>query len=165
MSADILRKRLDEGEKLLWYGTMLYGGKENKAPEPLAKYIYGKIMKALIIPDILATVAVIALFGRKAFIILPIWILQGILMLLYLRPEEWVYGISDKRVFVGTERSGMEIYSLSDIEDTEVSVGTNGLGCVKFTAKGNACGFYGLKEPQKVYEILTGAMPKDKFLE
>ena len=59
----------------------------------------------------------------------------------------------------------MEIYSLSDIEDTEVSVGTNGLGCVKFTAKGNACGFYGLKEPQKVYEILTGAMPKDKFLE
>ena len=162
MSADILRKRLDEGEKLLWYGVPLTGGgRENKAPEPAVKSIYGAILKAIIIPVILSTVGLAVLLGVKAVIVIPSCVTTAILLVLYLRPEEWVYGITDKRVMLGTEKSGIESYSLSDIEDTKVSVDTDGIGCVTFTAKGNACGFYGLKEPQKVYGILTGAMPKD----
>ena len=162
MIADILRKRLDEGEKLLWYGVPLTGGgRENKAPEPAVKSIYGAILKAIIIPVILSTVGLAVLLGVKAVIVIPSCVTTAILLMLYLRPEEWVYGITDKRVMLGTEKSGIESYSLSDIEDTKVSVDTDGIGCVTFTAKGNACGFYGLKEPQKVYGILTGAMPKD----
>ena len=162
MSADILRERLDSGEKLLWTGGPVSGG-DSKArpPEPAVKSMYGAILKALTLPIVLATAAAIPIFGKLALMAVPFWIVLGILIFLYLRPEDWIYGITDKRVFVGTERSGMEIYSLSDIEDTKVSVDTDGIGCVTFTAKGNACGFYGLKEPQKVYGILTGAMPKD----
>jgi len=162
MSADILRERLDSGEKLLWTGGTVSGG-DSKArpPEPAVKSMYGAILKALTLPIVLATAAAIPIFGKLALMAVPFWIVLGILLFLYLRPEDWIYGITDKRVFVGTERSGMEIYSLSDIEDTKVSVDTDGIGCVTFTAKGNACGFYGLKEPQKVYGILTGAMPKD----
>ena len=161
MSADILRERLDSGEKLLWSGTLLWSGKKTKAPEPLSKYIYRVLLKAMIIPVVLVTVVLIILLGREALLTIPFWVITALLEMLYLRPEDWIYGITDKRVFVGTERSGMEIYSLSDIEDIKVSVDTDGIGCVTFTAKGNACGFYGLKEPQKVYGILTGAMPKD----
>ena len=162
MSADILRDRLESGEKLLWTGGPVSGG-DSKArpPEPAVKSMYGAILKALTLPIVLATAAAIPIFGKLALMAVPFWIVLGILIFLYLRPEDWIYGITDKRVFVGTERSGMEIYSLSDIEDTKVSVDTDGIGCVTFTAKGNACGFYGLKEPQKVYGILTGAMPKD----
>ena len=162
MSADILRERLDSGEKLLWTGGPVSGG-DSKArpPEPAVKSMYGAILKALTLPIVLATAAAIPIFGKLALMAVPFWIVLGILLFLYLRPEDWIYGITDKRVFVGTERSGMEIYSLSDIEDIKVSVDTDGIGCVTFMAKGNACGFYGLKEPQKVYGILTGAMPKD----
>ena len=162
MSADILRDRLESGEKLLWTGGPVSGG-DSKArpPEPAVKSMYGAILKALTLPIVLATAAAIPIFGKPALMAVPFWIVLGILLFLYLRPEDWIYGITDKRVFVGTERSGMEIYSLSDIEDIKVIVDTDGIGCVTFTAKGNACGFYGLKEPQKVYGILTGAMPKD----
>ena len=96
MNADILRKRLEEGETLLWYGVpMTGGGKENKAPEPAVKSIYGAVLKATVIPEVLATAGAIALFGRKALIVIPFWVVTSLLMGLYLRPEEWVYGISD----------------------------------------------------------------------
>lgn len=162
MSADILRDRLESGEKLLWTGGPVSGG-DSKArpPEPAVKSMYGAILKALTLPIVFATAAAIPIFGKLALMAVPFWIVLGILLFLYLRSEDWIYGITDKRVFVGTQKSGIESYSLSDIEDTKVSVDTDGIGCVTFTAKGNACGFYGLKEPQKVYGILTGTMPKD----
>lgn len=162
MSADILRERLDSGEKLLWTGGPVSGG-DSKArpPEPAVKSMYGAILKALTLPIVLATAAAIPIFGKPALMAVPFWIVLGILLFLYLRPEDWIYGITDKRVFVGTQKSGIASYSFGDISDIKQYIGKNGIGCVTFTAKGNACGFYGLKEPQKVYGILTGAMPKD----
>lgn len=156
MNADILRKRLDEGEKLLWYGVpMTDGGRENKAPEPAVKSIYGAVLKAIVIPVVLATAVLIVLFGRKALIVIPFWAVTAILTGLYLRPEEWVYGITDKRVMLGTEKSGIEAYSLDSISNVQLHTGENGLGSVTFTAEGTEHGLYGLKNAQQVKELLT----------
>ena len=156
MNTDILRKRLDEGEKLLWYGVPLTGGgRENKAPEPAVKSIYGAILKAIIIPVILSTVGLAVLLGVKAIIVIPSCVTTAILLMLYLRPEEWVYGITDKRVMLGTEKSGIESYSLDSISDIKLNIGKDGIGSVIFTADGAEHGLYGLKNAQQVKELLV----------
>ena len=164
MNDSILRERLDSGEKLLWSGTSCSGGDDRaEAPEPAVKSMYGVILKALTVPVVLLTIIAIPVFGALTVMALPFWVVLGILLFLYIRPEDWIYGITDKRVFAGTERSGIASYGFGGISDIQQYTGKNGIGCVTFTAGGQLCGFYGLKEPEKVCGILKAA--KDNFLE
>ena len=164
MSADILREKLDSGEKLLWFGSPAAGGDDKtKAPEPAVKSMYGAILKAMTVPVILATVGFIPIFGKKAVMVIPFWIVLGVLFALYLVPEDWVYGITEKRVMVGTQKSGIASFSFGMISDIHLYISKDGTGCITFTADGQQCGFYGLKEPKQVCDILAEA--KDKFLE
>ena len=139
MSADILRERLESGEKLLWTGGPVSGG-DSKArpPEPAVKSMYGAILKALTLPVVLATAAAIPIFGKLALMAVPFWIVLGILLFLYLRPENWIYGITDKCVFVGTQKSGIASYSFGNISDIKQYIGKNG---INFYGKGKCLRF------------------------
>ena len=164
MNAGILREKLGEGEQLLWTGSPVSGGDDtSKAPLPVIKSMYGAILKALIIPVVLATAAMIFILGRLACMALLFWVILAVLLVKYRSPEEWVYGITDKRVFIGTDKSGIAAYSFGDINDIQQYIGKNGIGCVTFTADGQACGLYGLNDTEKVCGILKAA--KDNFLE
>ena len=161
MNTDILREKLDKGEQLLWTGSPVSGGDDTaRPPEPAVKSIYGIILKALVIPVIIATAGFFILFGNYAVISFPFWISPFILLFLYRRPEEWVYGITDRRVIVGTEKSGIVSYSFDKIKNVSLYIGENGIGCITFEADGEKCGLYGLENADRVKEMLS----PDKYL-
>ena len=162
MNAGKLRERLDDGERLVWSGSPVSGGDDTaRPPEPAVKSIYGIILKALMIPVIIATVGFFILFRKYAVISLPFWISPFILLFLYRRPEEWMYGITDKRVMIGTEKSGIVSYSFDKIKNASLYIGENGIGCITFEADGVKCGLYGLENAKQIKALL----PSDKFLE
>lgn len=162
MKENILRERLDKGEQLLWTGNPVSGGDEGaRPPEPAVKSIYGIILKALIIPVIITTIGFIIIFGIYAVMAIPFWLILAILFIKYSSPEEWIYGVTDKRIFIGTEKSGIVSYSFDKIRNASLYIGENGIGCITFEADGEKCGLYGLENAQQVKAL----MPSDKFLE
>ena len=71
-----------------------------------------------------------------------------------------MYGITDRRVIVGTEKSGIVSYSFDKIKNVSLYIGENGIGCITFEADGEKCGLYGLENADRVKEMLS----PDKYL-